>query len=104
MRVVDPELRTPAAADYCYASGLTFFLAIPLILILNLPADAAAAIAAGTGTTAGYWLAAAVMMGLRAGARRGLPDAGPPRMEAIRIGLETPESGNTGSEKLRQDV
>ena len=55
--MVDPELRTPAAADYCYASGLTFFLAIPLILILNLPAAAAAA-----GTTTGYWVTAAVML------------------------------------------
>lgn len=52
VRMVDPELRTPASADYCYAAGLTFFLAIPLILVLNAPATAIA-----TGTTAGYWAA-----------------------------------------------
>ena len=50
VRVVDPELRTPAAADYCYASGLTFFLAIPMILVLNVPA-----------TGGGAWVPAAVL-------------------------------------------
>ena len=99
VRVVDPELRTPAAADYCYASGLTFFLAIPLILILNLPADAAAAIAAGTGTTAGYWLAAAVMLAYA------LALAVAFRMLARRRGWKRSGSAwNTGSEKLRQEV
>ncbi len=38
LRVVDPEFETPVAADYMYASGLTFFLAIPFILMINLPA------------------------------------------------------------------
>lgn len=57
VRMVDPELRTPATADYCYASGLTFFLAIPLIMIMNLPAATAA-----SGTTAGYWVTAAVLL------------------------------------------
>ena len=50
VRVVDPELRTPAAADYCYASGLTFFLAIPMILVLNVPANGG-----------GAWVPAAVL-------------------------------------------
>jgi len=57
VRIVDPELRTPATADYFYASGLAFFLAIPLILILNLPAATIA-----SGTTAGYWVTAAVLV------------------------------------------
>jgi ESS family glutamate:Na+ symporter len=57
VRMVDPELRTPATADYCYASGLTFFLAIPLIMIMNLPAATA-----DSGTTAGYWVTAAVLL------------------------------------------
>ena len=86
VRVVDPELRTPAAADYCYASGLTFFLAIPLILVLNLPAAAAAAIAGGaaTGASAGYWLTAAVMIAYA------LALAGAFRMLAGRRALQRP--------------
>ncbi len=38
LRVVDPEFETPVASDYMYSSGLTFLLAIPLILSINLPA------------------------------------------------------------------
>ena len=37
LRAVDPEFESPVAKDYAYASGLTFFLVIPLILIINLP-------------------------------------------------------------------
>ncbi len=38
LRVIDPDFETPAASDYMYSSGVTFILAIPLILSLNLPA------------------------------------------------------------------
>ncbi len=38
LRVIDPEFETPVASDYMYATGLTFFLAIPFILMINLPA------------------------------------------------------------------
>jgi len=37
LRAVDPEFESPVAVDYTYASGITFFLLIPLILIINLP-------------------------------------------------------------------
>ncbi len=37
LRVVDPNFETPVATDYMYGSGVTFVLAIPLILMLNLP-------------------------------------------------------------------
>ncbi|MGM0432424.1 MAG: sodium:glutamate symporter [Spirochaetota bacterium] len=38
LRVIDPEFETPVASDYMYSSGLTFMMAIPLILSINLPA------------------------------------------------------------------
>ncbi|MCF7945105.1 MAG: sodium:glutamate symporter, partial [Spirochaetia bacterium] len=38
LRVVDPDFESPVASDYMYASGITFMLAIPLILSINLPA------------------------------------------------------------------
>ncbi len=41
LRVIDPEFETPVASDYMYASGITFVLAIPFILSINLPAYAA---------------------------------------------------------------
>ncbi len=37
LRVVDPDFETPVAADYTYASGITFVLALPYILTMNLP-------------------------------------------------------------------
>ena len=37
LRVLDPELRTPAATDYMYGSGISFFTIIPYILAINLP-------------------------------------------------------------------
>lgn len=40
LRVLDPEFETPVASDYTYASGMTFVLAIPFILAINLPAQA----------------------------------------------------------------
>ncbi len=38
LRVVDPEFKSPAAADYVYATGVVFVLVIPIILSVNLPA------------------------------------------------------------------
>lgn len=38
LRVIDPQFETPVASDYMYSSGVTFLLAIPLILSINLPA------------------------------------------------------------------
>jgi len=37
LRVVDPDFKTPVATDYMYGTGITFVLAIPLILFLNFP-------------------------------------------------------------------
>ncbi len=38
LRVVDPDFETPVATDYMYSAALTFFLMIPFILSINLPA------------------------------------------------------------------
>jgi ESS family glutamate:Na+ symporter len=40
LRVIDPEFATPAASDYMFSSGITFVLAIPFVLAINLPAYA----------------------------------------------------------------
>ena len=69
VRVVDPELRTPAASDYCYASGLTFVLAIPLLLALNLPV-ATAGYGTAAAVLAAYALALAAAFRLLAGSRK----------------------------------
>lgn len=50
LRVIDPEFETPVAADYMYATGLTFIFAIPFILSINLPAYAAT-----TGNMLFFW-------------------------------------------------
>ena len=57
LRVMDPEFKTSVASDYMLSAGLTFALAIPFILSINLPAQAAV-----QGTMAPYWL----MMGVSA--------------------------------------
>ncbi len=41
LRSIDPDFETPVASDYMYATGLTFVLAIPFILAINLPAYSA---------------------------------------------------------------
>lgn len=38
LRVIDPDFETPVATDYMYSSAITFFLVIPFILAINLPA------------------------------------------------------------------
>jgi len=37
LRVIDPEFRTPVASDFMFSNGITFLLAIPMILLINLP-------------------------------------------------------------------
>ena len=37
LRAMDPEFETPVATDYMFSSGITFGLAIPLILVVNYP-------------------------------------------------------------------
>ncbi len=57
LRVMDPEFKTSVASDYMLSAGLTFVLAIPFILSINLPAKAGA-----TGNMAYFW----AMMGVSA--------------------------------------
>jgi ESS family glutamate:Na+ symporter len=40
LRVMDPEFRTKVSSDYMLSAGLTFVLALPFILAINLPARA----------------------------------------------------------------
>ena len=55
LRVIDPDFETPVASDYAYASGITFVLAIPFILSINLPVRAFM-----TGNMVYFWIALAV--------------------------------------------
>lgn len=57
LRVMDPEFKTKVTSDYMVSAGLTFILAIPFILCINLPAKAYV-----TGSMYYYWL----MMGVAA--------------------------------------
>jgi ESS family glutamate:Na+ symporter len=43
LRIVDPEFKTRVSGDYMVSAGLTFALAIPFILSINLPVGANAA-------------------------------------------------------------
>ncbi len=58
LRVIDPDFETPVASDYAYASGITFVLAIPFILSINLPVRAFI-----TGNMVFFWIALAVSLG-----------------------------------------
>ncbi len=58
LRVIDPDFETPVASDYAYASGITFVLAIPFILSINLPVRAYI-----TGNMVFFWIALAVSLG-----------------------------------------
>lgn len=51
LRVMDPEFKTKVASDYMVSAGLTFVLAIPFILSINLPAAAHV-----SGDMGKYWL------------------------------------------------
>jgi ESS family glutamate:Na+ symporter len=58
LRVMDPEFKTKVSSDYMLSAGLTFILAVPFILSINLPAKAFV-----TGNMSYYW----IMMGVAAG-------------------------------------
>jgi len=58
LRVIDPNFETPAASDYMFSTGITFMLAIPLILSINLPAYSAT-----QNNPALLWMAIAVCFG-----------------------------------------
>jgi ESS family glutamate:Na+ symporter len=51
LRVMDPEFKTKVSSDYMLSAGLTFVLAIPFILSINLPA-----MAYTTGSMSYYWM------------------------------------------------
>jgi glutamate:Na+ symporter, ESS family len=40
LRIIDPELETPVAIDRVYSGGIVFFLALPILLSINIPAVA----------------------------------------------------------------
>jgi len=51
LRILDPEFKTRVSSDYMLSSGLTFALAIPFILAINLPAQVAV-----QGTMNPFWI------------------------------------------------
>jgi len=51
LRVMDPEFKSKVSSDYMLSAGLTFILAIPFILSINLPAKAYM-----TGSMSYYWI------------------------------------------------
>ena len=57
LRVMDPEFKSKVSSDYMLSAGLTFILAIPFILSINLPAKAYV-----EGDMSYYW----IMMGVAA--------------------------------------
>jgi ESS family glutamate:Na+ symporter len=58
LRVIDADFETPVASDYMYSAGITFVLAIPFILAINLPAYSIR-----TGNFLYFWLAVLVALG-----------------------------------------
>ncbi len=58
LRVIDPNFETPAASDYMFSTGITFVLAIPFILSINLPAYSVS-----KDNPQLFWLAVAVSAG-----------------------------------------
>jgi glutamate:Na+ symporter, ESS family len=55
LRVIDPKYETPVASDYMYASGITFVLALPLILVMNFPAESGE-----SGDFTKFWIAVGI--------------------------------------------
>lgn len=55
LRVMDPEFKTKVSSDYMLSAGLTFVLAIPFILTINLPAKAYT-----TGSMTPFWIFMAI--------------------------------------------
>lgn len=58
LRVLDPEFKTKVTSDYMLSAGLTFALAIPFILAINLPAKAYT-----SGSMVPYWIFFAIAVG-----------------------------------------
>ena len=58
LRVIDPDFETPASRDYMYSVGITFLLAIPMILTMNLVSYGFT-----TGDSLYYWIIFAVYSG-----------------------------------------
>ncbi len=58
LRSIDPDFETPVASDYMYATGITFVLAIPFILSINLPAYSVS-----RGDPVYFWYAVLVSLG-----------------------------------------
>ncbi len=56
LRVVDPEFKTPVAEDAVYGSGITLFLGIPLLVVLNVPT------AFYKNAIEGYWIALGILL------------------------------------------
>ncbi|GAB1431866.1 sodium/glutamate symporter [Spirochaetota bacterium] len=57
LRIIDPEFKTKVSSDYILSAGLTFALAIPFILSINLPAKSGM-----TGNMTSFWLMVAVSL------------------------------------------
>lgn len=55
LRVLDPDFSTPVAGDYVYSSAVVFFLLIPMLLAMNLPAYSAS-----RGEPMLFWLTLAI--------------------------------------------
>jgi len=51
LRVIDPELETPASSDYMYAVGIVFIFALPFIFSMHFPAYGYT-----TGRSFYYWI------------------------------------------------
>lgn len=58
LRVMDPEFKTKVTSDYMLSAGLTFVLAIPFILAINLPAKAYE-----TGSMLPFWIFFGIAVG-----------------------------------------
>lgn len=56
LRVTDPEFKTPVAEDAVYGSGITLFLGIPLLIVLNVPT------AFFKNAIEGYWLTLGILL------------------------------------------
>jgi len=58
LRVMDPEFKTKVTSDYMLSAGLTFVLAIPFILTINLPAKAYT-----SGSMTPFWIFVLIALG-----------------------------------------
>jgi len=56
LRVTDPEFETPVAEDAVYGSGISLFLGIPMLILLNVP------IVMFNNAIKGYWITAGLLI------------------------------------------